>query len=252
MKKFPRKLTTVFIPFADANFQIPVASSSRIIESWLKSKSLRHMQQSRGAISELTDAICRACDELLEGKLHDQFICDPIQGGAGTTANMNANEVIANRAIEILGGEKGDYGSVNPNDHVNRAQSTNDVIPTAAKLTTVKLLRKALFQLERLEKTLADKELEFHDVIQMGRTQMQDAVSIRLGAGSEPTEKPYSDIARLKHAKEEMYPINLGGTAIGTMLNANHDYVLALAPACGDFRHTGGYGGGSCRRYPES
>lgn len=180
---------------------------------------------------ELTDAICRACDELLEGKLHDQFICDPIQGGAGTTANMNANEVIANRAIEILGGEKGDYGIVNPNDHVNRAQSTNDVIPTAAKLTTVKLLRKALFQLERLEKTLADKELEFHDVIKMGRTQMQDAVPIRLGAEFGAYRKAIQrDIARLKHAKEEMYPINLGGTAIGTMLNANHDYVLALAP----------------------
>ncbi|NLD88397.1 MAG: aspartate ammonia-lyase [Clostridiales bacterium] len=180
---------------------------------------------------ELTDAICRACDEILEGKLHDQFICDPIQGGAGTTANMNANEVIANRAIEILGGEKGDYSIVNPNDHVNRAQSTNDVIPTAAKLTTVKLLRKALVQLERLEKTLADKELEFHDVIKMGRTQMQDAVPIRLGAEFGAYRKAIKrDLTRLKHAKEEMYPINLGGTAIGTMLNANHDYVLALAP----------------------
>jgi len=176
-------------------------------------------------------AIEKAAAEVVGGDLDNHFVVDIFQTGSGTSTNMNANEVIANRAIEILGGEKGDYGIVNPNDHVNRAQSTNDVIPTAAKLTTVKLLRKALFQLERLEKTLADKELEFHDVIKMGRTQMQDAVPIRLGAEFGAYRKAIQrDIARLKHAKEEMYPINLGGTAIGTMLNANHDYVLALAP----------------------
>ena len=91
---------------------------------------------------KIKEAICQASEEIINGQFHDQFICDPIQGGAGTTANMNANEVIANRAIEILGGEKGDYSIVHPNDHVNRAQSTNDVIPTAAKMTTIKLLSK--------------------------------------------------------------------------------------------------------------
>ena len=190
---------------------------------------------SNHAIGELDekikDAICRACDEIISGKLHDQFICDPIQGGAGTTANMNANEVIANRAIEILGGTKGDYSIVHPNDHVNRAQSTNDVIPTAAKLTTIKLMKRAIFQVERLNEALLEKEKEFHDIIKMGRTQMQDAVPIRLGAEFGAYSKAVSrDILRMNRALQEMYAINLGGTAIGTALNANPAYVDALAP----------------------
>ena len=115
-----------------------------------------------GQISaEIRDAICTACDEILSGKLHDQFLCDPIQGGAGTTANMNANEVIANRAIELLGGVKGDYSIVHPNDDVNRSQSTNDVIPTSARLTTIRLLQAAIAQLRRLEQALGEKETEF-------------------------------------------------------------------------------------------
>ena len=177
------------------------------------------------------DAICQACDEILEGNFHDQFICDPIQGGAGTTANMNANEVIANRAIELLGGQKGDYSIVHPNDHVNHAQSTNDVIPTAAKLTAARLLKKAIWQLEKLNEALVAKEKAFHNVIKMGRTQMQDAVPIRLGAEFGAYSKAVSrDILRLNRALREMYTINLGGTAIGTALNANPAYVEALAP----------------------
>jgi len=180
---------------------------------------------------EIKDAICQACDEILEGKLHDEFICDPVQGGAGTTANMNANEVIANRAIEILGGQKGDYSIVHPNDHVNRAQSTNDVIPTAAKMTTVKLLRKCIHQIERLSKALGDKDVEFHDIIKMGRTQMQDAVPIRLGDEFGAYKKAVDRALRhILDAIEDMYVINLGGTAIGTALNADPRYVEALAP----------------------
>ena len=188
--------------------------------------------QNVGELDEkIATAICTACDELLAGKLHDQFICDPIQGGAGTTANMNANEVIANRAIELLGGEKGDYSIVHPNDHVNRAQSTNDVIPTAAKLTTAKLLKKAIAQVERLAQALKEKEEAFHHIIKMGRTQMQDAVPIRLGTEFGAYRKAIRrDIGRLNRALEEMYAINLGGTAIGTCLNANPAYVSALAP----------------------
>ena len=177
------------------------------------------------------DAIVAACDEVIDGKFHDQFLCDPIQGGAGTTSNMNANEVIANRAIEFLGGTKGDYSLVHPNDHVNRAQSTNDVIPTAAKLTVVKLLRSAIAQVTRLRDALADKEREFHDIIKMGRTQMQDAVPIRLGAEFGAYSRAISrDISRLERAMTEMYTINLGGTAIGTALNADPEYVRLLAP----------------------
>jgi len=180
---------------------------------------------------KIKDAICQACDEIIAGKLHDQFICDPVQGGAGTTANMNANEVIANRAIEILGGEKGDYSIVHPNDHVNRAQSTNDVFPSAAKLTAAKLLKRAIAQVERLEAALAVKEEEFHDVIKMGRTQMQDAVPIRLGSEFGAYRKAIKrDLVRLNRALEEMYAVNMGGTAVGTALNANPKYVEALAP----------------------
>ncbi len=183
---------------------------------------------------KIKDAIVRACDEIIGGKLHDQFICDPIQGGAGTTANMNANEVIANRAIELLGGQKGDYSIVHPNDHVNRAQSTNDVIPTAAKITAAKLLRKAIVQVEHLNEALLGKEKEFHNIIKMGRTQMQDAVPIRLGDEFGAYSKAISrDIVRMNRVLREMYAINLGGTAIGTALNANPAYVEALAPTLG-------------------
>ena len=181
--------------------------------------------------ADIKDAIIRACDEILEGKLHDQFICDPVQGGAGTTANMNANEVIANRAIELLGGQKGDYSIVHPNDHVNRAQSTNDVIPSAAKITTAKLLMKAIAQVEELDAALAAKAEEFKDIIKMGRTQMQDAVPIRLGSEFGAYSKAIRrDIKRLNVALSEMYALNMGGTAVGTALNANPDYVDALAP----------------------
>lgn len=183
---------------------------------------------------KIKDAIVLACDEIIGGKLHDQFICDPIQGGAGTTANMNANEVIANRAIEILGGQKGDYSIVHPNDHVNRAQSTNDVIPTAAKITAAKLLRKAIIQVESLNEALLSKQKEFHSIIKMGRTQMQDAVPIRLGDEFGAYSKAISrDIVRMNRVLREMYAINLGGTAIGTALNANPAYVEALAPTLG-------------------
>ncbi len=179
----------------------------------------------------LRDAIVTACDEIISGKLHDQFLCDPIQGGAGTTTNMNANEVIANRAIELLGGVKGDYSIVHPNDHVNHAQSTNDVIPTAAKLTTAKLLKKAIVQVSRLRDALLVKEQEFHNIIKMGRTQMQDAVPIRLGAEFGAYSRAISrDIVRLEKALTEMYTINLGGTAVGTALNANPAYIEQLAP----------------------
>ena len=187
------------------------------------------------AVGELdTDrcnAIVKACDEIIAGSYHDQFLCDPIQGGAGTTSNMNANEVIANRAIELLGGDKGDYSIVHPNDHVNHAQSTNDVIPTAAKLTTAALMKKALVQIRRLRDALKEKDAAFHNIIKMGRTQMQDAVPIRLGDEFGAYSMAISrDITRMENALEEMYTINLGGTAVGTALNANPEYVKMLAP----------------------
>lgn len=144
---------------------------------------------------------------------------------------MNANEVIANRAIELLGGVKGDYSIVHPNVHGNRAQSTNDVIPTAAKIKTAVLLRKAMFQLERFRDVLMVKGEEFHDVIKMGRTQIQDAVPIRLRDEFAAYSRAVScDLRRMKEVIKEMYEINLGGTAIGTSLNTDPGYVIALAP----------------------
>ena len=167
----------------------------------------------------VADAIVKACDEILAGKFHEQFIVDPIQGGAGTSINMNANEVIANRAIELLGGTKGDYSVVNPNDHVNCGQSTNDVIPTAGKMTALRLLKNLKTELYRLYDALEAKSREFDRVIKMGRTQMQDAVPIRLGqefrAYSEAIRR---DIDRFERAMDEMRCLNMGGTAIGTCI----------------------------------
>lgn len=189
-----------------------------------------------------TDAIVEACDEIIAGEFTDEFIVDQIQGGAGTSINMNANEVIANRAIEILGGKKGDYSVVNPNDHVNCGQSTNDVFPTCGRMTAYKLLIRLEKQLGRLHNALLKKSVEFDDVVKMGRTQLQDAVPIRLGqefkAYSEAVKR---DILRMQRAKDEMKCVNLGGTAIGTGLNADEKYlrniVRNLAAVSGiDFR----------------
>ena len=185
-----------------------------------------------GRIDEnIKDAIIKACNEIIEGNYHDQFIVDPIQGGAGTSLNMNANEVIANRAIEILGGEKGNYNMVHPNDHVNYGQSTNDVIPTAGKMTALKLLAKALLEMERLHDALLLKSVEFDKVIKMGRTQMQDAVPIRLGQEFNAYASVISrDIKRIKSSEDELKIVNIGGTAVGTGINADLDYLEQIVP----------------------
>lgn len=177
------------------------------------------------------NAIVLACDEILAGKFHRDFIVDPIQGGAGTSLNMNANEVIANRAIEILGGKKGDYHIVHPNDDVNCGQSTNDVIPTAGKMTSLRLLGNLKKELLRLHKALEKKAEEFDHIIKMGRTQMQDAVPIRLGQEF----KAYSaaimrDICRMDKSMDEMRSLNMGGTAVGTGINADEAYLKRIVP----------------------
>lgn len=176
-------------------------------------------------------AIVQACDEIIEGKFHKDFIVDPIQGGAGTSLNMNANEVIANRAIELLGGKKGDYSVVNPNDHVNCGQSTNDVIPTAGKMTSLRLLKVLKEELLRLHKTFAQKAEEFDHVIKIGRTQMQDAVPIRLGQEFHAySVAVLRDINRMDKAMDEMRFLNMGGTAIGTGINADKVYLNRIVP----------------------
>ncbi len=175
---------------------------------------------------DISDAMVKACDEILDGKFYDEFITDSIQGGAGTTMNMNVNEVIANRAGEILGGELGKYDKVHPNDHANYGQSTNDVIPTSGKLTVLTKITKLLDALEGLYEALMTKSYEFDDVIKMGRTHLQDAIPIRLGQEFKAYALPIArDIKRIKYVLEDFKFVNMGATAVGTGLNADTDYV---------------------------
>ena len=174
---------------------------------------------------QIADAIITSCDEILQGKFADQFITDCIQGGAGTTVNMNVNEVVANRATELLGGQKGEY-LCHPNDHVNHAQSTNDVIPSAGKLTVLDLTDTLLEKLTALMQAFCEKAKQFDHIIKMGRTQLEDAVPIRLGqefhAYASAIKRDYN---RIQTALREMHVINLSGTAIGTRVNAEEKYV---------------------------
>lgn len=183
---------------------------------------------------ERSAAIEAACREILDGALADQFVVDVVQGGAGTSSNMNANEVIANRALELLGHAKGEYAVLHPNDHVNLSQSTNDVYPTAVRVATVFGIRELLSALEALESAFAAKSDEFRTVVKMGRTQLQDAVPMTLGQEFGTYAVTIGeDRERLHEASCLIHEINLGATAIGTGLNAPAGYAEA---AC---RHLG-------------
>ncbi|WP_150426999.1 aspartate ammonia-lyase [Dechloromonas sp. CZR5] len=173
-----------------------------------------------------TDAIVAACREVIDGQLHDQFVVDVIQGGAGTSTNMNANEVIANRALEILGKARGDYKALHPNEHVNMSQSTNDVYPTALKLATYVGIFRLVDAMAYLRKAFERKADEFADVLKMGRTQLQDAVPMTLGQEfSTYAVMLGEDEERLKEAALLIREMNLGATAIGTGINAHPDYA---------------------------
>lgn len=170
-------------------------------------------------------AIMLACDEILNGRLHGQFVTDLIQGGAGTSMNMNANEVIANRANELLGGRKGTYQFVHPNDHVNYGQSTNDVIQTAGKIAVIKQLKKLQVELKKLLNSYLIKADEFKDIIKIGRTHLQEALPMSLGQEFSAYASVLSrDIKRIDSAIESLLDVNLGATAIGTSLNASEKY----------------------------
>lgn len=172
------------------------------------------------------EAIVKASDEIIEGKWHEQFIVDPIQGGAGTSINMNANEVIANRALEILGEEKGNYDVIHPNIHVNMAQSTNDAVPTAVRVALLRSIDRLVNTLEKLANAFHEKAKEFDNVIKMGRTHLQDAVPIRLGQEFKAYESVLlRDIERIKRLRGSLTEINLGATAVGTGLNADPNYI---------------------------
>ncbi|MBP5373838.1 MAG: aspartate ammonia-lyase [Bacteroidales bacterium] len=170
---------------------------------------------------KIADAIIAACRELVDGKLHDQFPVDMMQGGAGTSVNMNANEVIANRALELMGHRKGEYQYCSPNDHVNCAQSTNDAYPTAFRYTFVRMNRILVAELERLIAAFQAKGEEFKDVIKMGRTQLQDAVPMTSGQEFNAfANNLKEELANLQRNAVLLKEINMGGTAIGTGLNA--------------------------------
>ena len=192
---------------------------------WIKkAAALTHKETGR-LDAKLADAIVAAADEVLGGKYSDQFIVDPYQAGAGTSHNMNANEVLANRANEILGGARGAYTPVHPNDHVNMAQSTNDTIPTNIRLACLSQLGDLMSAFDRLRDALAAKGREFDDIVKAGRTHLQDAMPIRLGqeftayAGSMAR-----GIRRVNEAADYLRDLGIGGSAVGTGVTVEKEY----------------------------
>jgi aspartate ammonia-lyase len=175
---------------------------------------------------QIAQAIVQAAEEVCGGQWVDQFIVDSIQGGAGTSINMNMNEVLANRALEIMGYNKGDYFHCSPNNHVNMSHSTNDAIPTALRIAAYSLAEKLLETMREVQQEFAHKQLQFNDVIKMGRTHLQDAVPIRMGQEFGAYAKVLErDIARIARATEGLLSVNMGATAVGTGLNATLEYI---------------------------
>lgn len=175
-------------------------------------------------------AVSQACEEIIEGQHHAEFPVDMIQGGAGTSVNMNANEVLANRALEIMGYEKGDYQHCYPNDHLNLSQSTNDVYPTTVRLAVIRMNHNLVGHLKHLIQSFRAKGIEFEDVIKMGRTQLQDAVPMTLGQEFEAFAATLDEeVVLLNNISNLFLEINMGGTAIGTGLNAPQGYPKMCA-----------------------
>lgn len=202
----------------------------RAIAEIKKAAALTNMQA--GVIQEnIANAMITACDEIIAGKFASDFIVDAVQGGAGTSLNMNANEVIANRAIELLGKQKGDYSIVHPNDHANCAQSTNDVFPSAGKLAAIRLLQAASVELNALQQAFLDKSQQYSTALKMGRTEMQDAVPISFGQVFQAYASALSrDITRFAEAINALSVLNMGGTAIGTGISASEYYMKNIIP----------------------
>ena len=207
---------------------IPIAHYPRLVQAlaYIK-KAAAQANQELGLLDpDLANAICAACDEILAGRLLEEFVVDVIQGGAGTSTNMNANEVIANRALELLGHHKGEYQFLHPLNHVNLSQSTNDVYPSALRLALSLKMDGLRREMERLQASFRAKGHEFHTVIKMGRTQLQDAVPMTLGQEFEAWAVMIGeDVQRLVEAQSLIREINLGATAIGTGLNAHPEYA---------------------------
>lgn len=184
---------------------------------------------------EQTNYILQACDEVIAGKLNQWFVTDVIQGGAGTSTNMNANEVIANRAAQLAGKELGKYDYIHPNDHVNFGQSTNDVFPTAGKIASLFLVEELIQEVMLLQESLLEKSIEFNDVIKLGRTHLQDAVPIRMGQEFHAFATALvRDIRRIKLSFSSLKSVNMGATAVGTGINADERYKKICVRALGE------------------
>ncbi|MFP4370170.1 MAG: lyase family protein, partial [Candidatus Kapaibacterium sp.] len=182
-----------------------------------------------GYIDELGEYIYKAAKEIAAGNLAEEFPLDAIQGGAGTSTNMNLNEVIANRALELAGRERGDYSFIDPVEHVNLHQSTNDVYPTALKISLIYAVRELSHTIEKIQGALQAKEREFSDIITLGRTEMQDAVPITLGSQFAAMVEAFSrDRWRTFKCEERLRSVNIGGTAVGTGLTAPRKYIFLI------------------------
>ena len=217
------------------NFQI-TGVPIRLYPNFIKGLAMVKLAAARanfdtgGFSKEILTAIEGACAEILDGKLHDQFPLDVIQGGAGTSTNMNANEVIANRGLELMGHQKGEYKYLDPLDHVNRAQSTNDAYPSSIHLGLVLGNGELIAAYKELARAFAAKATEFASILKMGRTQLQDAVPMTLGQEFKAFARSLSDeVTALERVQNVLYEVNMGGTAIGTGLNAPPGYAQKCA-----------------------
>ncbi len=207
---------------------IPISHYPRLVHSLAYIKKAAALANAELGLLDaaIAQVIAQACDDVLAGKLNADFVVDAIQGGAGTSTNMNANEVIANRALEIMGYPKGHYEVVHPLNHVNMSQSTNDVYPTALRLTLSQKMDGMMVEMRRLRDALRIKGHEFKDVLKMGRTQLQDAVPMTLGQEFEAwAVMVEEDIQRVVEVQVLIREINMGATAIGTGLNAHPEYA---------------------------
>jgi len=207
---------------------VPLSHYPELIEAlaMIKMAAARANQECGQIAPEIAVAIEAACRELIAGRLHDQFQLDVFQGGAGTSTNMNANEVIANRALELMGKRKGEYEFCDPHDHVNCAQSTNDAYPSALHIALALGNRKLIRELTSLADALRRKAKEFNHIVKMGRTQLQDAVPMTLGQEFEAFARSLADeIDALRRVETVLHEVNMGGTAIGTGLNAPEGFA---------------------------
>jgi aspartate ammonia-lyase len=220
---------------ARANFQISglTAPDSLIRATILVKRAAAEANRDLGRLPlRIANAVISAADEVLDGRLRDQFVVDVYQAGAGTSHNMNANEVLANRAAELLGGARGTYVDVHPNDHVNMGQSTNDVYPTATRVALAAEHQALADSCRGLARALADKAAAFADVLKVGRTHLQDAVPITLGQELGGYAACLSSaMAAADGAVVNLYELNLGATAVGTGLNAGDDYATRAVSA---------------------